>query len=810
MSVILSMMPLLDIEMVQLLYGALLPLADALFPIVLVNAFDGRYQRGTSQKPGPEEDRKYFSSSTLLRDMQQECSNFWSILRQVSFLSTIVLAVHVLISGELQGMKEDCYVLDADILRMFLAAGGALNGLLTIFTALLALAASPLTVTFLAAPMNAIQLAIFMYIGFNQYRWIGLSVCWAFALAFVLFPTNASSTNTTAGTRKLSFFARSIIVTLVLCGTLYGMNGLLQRGGPNPDGPTLNCQANSDAKADQSWSEALNETIVTRDDYLGARPHVDTIANMTFLVEQCREIEDGGGVDDVVNCLSILETAENEYFSVPKKTLNARISKPDSDNEQSLDFTRKGRSVGNGQGKSGSKSSFGTCDGPVIPFHVYWTGPATWRVELFIKAYLYTQNLPCSRLWLWLDSDLDANVIEKMLCDDPIFQRFRSLVSSGDILLKSWTFPNRVPLSHESTGETLTPNSHQETVTEDGEVILANGIIQDATGQQWLNFHSPHASLAPVQVSDAVRFIILHLHGGVYCDMDVLLLRDMRPLLLPDPVSGAPRAFAEQWVERCDPFDYNTAVISLPANSSLSSYLLRGGARMGMNFHPRVIGRMLWADGKGDEVAMMHNAVFDPLVTNLRREGTDTCTVPCHKNFKSAFMEVVEEHEKEWSNFRGNGAEMEGVGNRSLGNFFRGAWAYHIHNQVCFFPFFLVLLHSFPNPLSTNKAPTGPLQPMHTHTHPQAPNPPSRLHLQTHLPPPKVPKTVLLPHHHKPKKKIKKSKTSLTTISTCPVVEISRTKLLDGRHITRSRWLFRRRENKRLRGVVDRTGDQRV
>ena len=691
LSVILAMMPLSDLNVAVLLRGILLSMSDALFPIALVNAYDGRYQKRTSQDRIAGEDAEHFGSSSLLLRMQQACSKFWSILRHVSFISTALLAVHVLVSGELRSIQENCYVLDVGTLRWLLATGGILNGTVLILTALLAIATSPVTTTFLAAPMNAFQLAIFMYTGFNNYRWIGLSVCWALGLAFIFFPTRDSTSGSTATTRKSYSFARNMIIIVTLCGALSGLNRLERESTGPLDIGASTCQNGSGIGSKVPWPKALNYTSALHDDYLGARPHVDTIANLTFLVDKCREIEEGGGVDDVVNCLSILEHGEKEYFSIPKKTLNDRTSDLGAELDISALSIQDNESLvkdpaSAATGQTNSSSYFGTCAGPVIPFHVYWTGPATWRVELFIKAYLYTQNLPCSRLWLWLDSDLDATAVEKMLCEDRTFERFRPLVAHGDIVLKSWTFPDRVPLARESAGNASAPELLPSMLTEDGEIILANGLVQDADGRQWLNLKSPHASLAPVQVSDAVRFILLHLYGGVYCDMDVLLLRDMRPLLLPDPSSG-PRAFAEQWVERCAPYDYNTAVISLPANSSLSSYLLRGGVRMGMNFHPRVMGRMLWNDGRGEEVKMLHNAVFDPLVTNLRREGTGTCTVPCHKNFESAFMGEVEEKENEWSNYHAEvveGNEQGGLmGNRTLGSFFRGAWAYHIHNQVC-------------------------------------------------------------------------------------------------------------------------------
>ena len=341
-----------------------------------------------------------------------------------------------------------------------------------------------------------------------------------------------------------------------------------------------------------------------------------------------------------------------------------------------------------------SATSIGVCPGEIVSFHVYWTGPATWRFELFVKAYLYTQNLPCSRLWIWLDEDLHPGAVETILCSDPVFARFLPLVHRGDITIKPWKFPSRIPIpkdtiAENTTGLYITPHSSPN----EDETFISSELLLDANNDTYLAIPPTLGTITPVQISDAVRFIVLHLHGGIYLDMDVLLLRDMRPLLLPH------RAFAEQWVERCPPSAYNTAVISLPANSSLSSYLLRGGVRMGMNFHPLVIGRMMWWEGRNEELAMLQNAVFDPLVTNLRRKGSDVCTVPCHKNFESAFMRVVEEPEFEWSNY--HGPRVDGrmgtwpPNNRTLANFFRGAWAYHIHNQVHIFSSF-----PLPPPLS--------------------------------------------------------------------------------------------------------------
>jgi hypothetical protein len=223
----------------------------------------------------------------------------------------------------------------------------------------------------------------------------------------------------------------------------------------------------------------------------------------------------------------------------------------------------------------------------------------------------------------------------------------------------------------------------------------------------------------PVAVSDAVRFVVLHLYGGAYFDMDVVMLRDMRPLLI-----GRGHAFAERWAAHPRPGEYNTAIMSLTANSSLSSYLLRGGVRMGLNFHPRVIGRMAVKDKRNYELPMLETAVFDPIWTEFNRDRLGRCTVPCVHDYGQVFKAKI--MKDEWESFdrepletvsnktspnpiseikrkdEGEIVLAEGMKfdrdtlsrtkykieqdnypptNRTLEHFFRGAWTYHVHNQ---------------------------------------------------------------------------------------------------------------------------------
>lgn len=501
--------------------------------------------------------------------------------------------------------------------------------------------------------------------------------------------------------------------------------------------------------------------VVSNDGYLGTRPHVDTVADLKLLVEECRGTYAGlEKMRNVFDCLQFLELGEEKYFGLPEE--KDRASQQDPRQAEYLNADGHDNTlvqyVDLKHASSSSKKSRGSCPGPIIPYHTYWTGHATWRLEIFVKSYLYTQNLACSRLYIWLDVDRHPASIETMLSKDPLFARFLPLLERGDIVLKPWKFPSRIPLpkqedNTDGTGYYSTPG----TANSKGEISVADGLIEDAQGQQWLILTPKQMTFLPQAVSDAVRFVVLHLHGGVYLDMDILLLRDMRPLLLPKVHN-----FAERWAAHQHPGDYNTAVLSLSANSSLSSYLLRGGVRMGLNFHPRILGRMAWKDGRDKELLMLETAAFDPIWTEFNWDREGRCTVPCLRDYGMVFKGKEDSVRDEWESYDGpqlpeidlsnpppqlelreepsgdsfvegllverqqrlirrresdpypptssplvepndsfqpsldEEAELRKAGvildydrdedkyppnNRTLQNFFRGAWSYHVHNQ---------------------------------------------------------------------------------------------------------------------------------
>jgi hypothetical protein len=498
--------------------------------------------------------------------------------------------------------------------------------------------------------------------------------------------------------------------------------------------------------------------VKTKDDYLGPRPHVDTEADLDMLIEECRGTYTGlEKMRKPFDCLKFFAEGEDRYYSLPTERKNRASAqdprKADFINADGHDKTLE-QYVSIEDAVAANGSNIGTCPGPIIPYHVYWTGPATWRVEVFIKSYLYTQNLACSRLWLWLDSDHNPNAVEHMLNKDALFARFLPLVERGDVIVKAWNFPSRIPLATDKEDKNgFDYYSKPGAPNAKGEKEVAENIIEDKDGQQWLALTQKQMTFLPVAVSDAVRFIVLHIYGGAYFDMDVLMLRDMRPLLLPRE-----HAFAERWAAHPHPGDYNTAIMSLSANSSLSSYLLYGGIRMGVNFHPRVLGRMAWKDGRDLEFKMLETAAFDPIWTEFNWDREGRCTVPCIRDYSAVFKGKIGGIKDEWESYDGpqldridlkdasrkeltmrvnstdskrgeenvpssaaaptpnhggkpehpdsfqptldEEVELRNAGvvanyvlsedkfppnNRTLENFFRGAWTYHIHNQVSSF-----------------------------------------------------------------------------------------------------------------------------
>lgn len=354
--------------------------------------------------------------------------------------------------------------------------------------------------------------------------------------------------------------------------------------------------------------------------FLGTRLDPNTIVNASRIVEACN----GSGVEgwrDTSGCIDYLRYREDDYLSVDP------AAGPSCDAEHA------------------------------IKYHTYWRGPLSWRVSFMLKSFLFTQNLECSRMHIWLDADYDPQTVEHVL-ESPILKPYLHLVESGLINLRTWRYPSQV----------YVPPEHQE---------------DDFPANNMLSFRQYHIPRGAVAVSDSVRFIILHQEGGLYIDMDTMFLRDFRPLMITPGL-----AFAERWGAHPGLGEYNTAYLRLQPNSTLSSRILQGAARMGCNFHPRVVGRMLAKTGHQNDLTMFETGVFDPLWSFFDRDNIGNCSVPCLTSFAQFYDKYAITNE--WSmlqdgdtlaQVRSQGNVNHLIQNRTLQNFFRGSYVHHIHNQ---------------------------------------------------------------------------------------------------------------------------------
>ena len=361
------------------------------------------------------------------------------------------------------------------------------------------------------------------------------------------------------------------------------------------------------------------------------------------MVSDCRgSVDREELVGDTVSCLSYLDQSDR-YLHLPN--VNGR-----RDSHQEADPNQ------------------------VHEYHTYWHGPWTWRVELFIKGFLYTQNLKVSRLTIWFDTKFAEDIVSQVQ-KDPRTQQFSALLQQGILNFKPWSMPDTISLPDgldHTDGYGYVDNDDRRGKYVDSEVI-ADAIQRDPSGKVFMRtdiWGIASEKDVPAR-SDTFRFLILHAYGGVYLDMDMLLLRDMNPLL----ASNLP--FAERWGNLKGLGDYNTAVLALPANSSLSSFCVRAGVRARMFFHPRAIGYALWQAGRHEELLRLESAVFDPLWPELAGTREGKAPEPLHQNSQQFF------EAKSGPEATTPSEDSKSVDPR-INQFYRGAFAYHIHNMVSY------------------------------------------------------------------------------------------------------------------------------
>jgi hypothetical protein len=138
-------------------------------------------------------------------------------------------------------------------------------------------------------------------------------------------------------------------------------------------------------------------------------------------------------------------------------------------------------------------------DAAPTTFHTYWRADLAAfgeRQALMVKSFLATQPLEYSRLVLWTTGPLNSPLLDELVRDHPSHVEVR--IVDYAVLAKGTALEGRADLLGPAMRDT----------------------------QAWLD-------------GDLVRLLALWSDGGVWVDMDVLLVRDLAPLLVGE--------WVEQW-----------------------------------------------------------------------------------------------------------------------------------------------------------------------------------------------------------------------------------------------------------------------
>ncbi|EKM61230.1 uncharacterized protein PHACADRAFT_168658 [Phanerochaete carnosa HHB-10118-sp] len=325
-------------------------------------------------------------------------------------------------------------------------------------------------------------------------------------------------------------------------------------------------------------------------------------------------------------------------------------------------------------------------------FHMFWTGPFTDKPYMALLSFLYTQNLglhvppehslPTCRteMWVWITQPDWARYkratwekrMHNELKTNPwasvfLHPRFSQVIQfkvwdaveqldATDELKDEWrrymhmVFKSKLPRDRETveTPEDVVGDGEDDIGLPDSGTALVNRSPQSADA-----YDKPSVAL-----SDLVRFVLCHRFGGVYLDVDTLLLRDWEELW------GAPGAFAYRWsrLER-----YNTAVLRMHRQSALGTWLLRTALQSGLDFHPIRVSRYLEDAQMEGLLQRLPDALFDPAWLMVEGFHTERPPQPLLNTFDDFFKTPPR-----------LGASPEALG---FDGFYKGAFSYHYHNR---------------------------------------------------------------------------------------------------------------------------------
>jgi hypothetical protein len=243
-------------------------------------------------------------------------------------------------------------------------------------------------------------------------------------------------------------------------------------------------------------------------------------------------------------------------------------------------------------------------------YHLYWRGPFSRKQAFTVKSFLATQDLDESDLWLWLDREAAPGYDENQYL---------------------------LPLRPFLELRRFDPEIEVRDTPIDGSPDL-------------------YRDVSPTVRSDLFRHVVLYKHGGVYVDIDMMFLRDLR-ILRSDPRFAGELCY--RWSAHL-PYA-NSAVLALRKGSDAALALLHRCAEM-HTCRPKIV---LDFDANRDlDLFVVPCVAFDPLWPH--HDGQDTYPDAPFRQFGEFF--------------RSFGWRFPKPSIRSHREFFPGAFTYHWHN----------------------------------------------------------------------------------------------------------------------------------
>ncbi|PNS15051.1 hypothetical protein CAC42_2280 [Sphaceloma murrayae] len=171
--------------------GVFSSLFVALYPVVQLRAYkqivSDLVPQGDLLAPSDDD-----SAPTYL-GTKEETRAYWRMLHYTSLLSMMLIAPIVLVSGEIQQIRRNCYFMDVPWFWFLMLCGGLGGWAVFSSTLLLIKATSPLTATFVTIPRSAFQLMVLDKFRMPVHSWVGVSLCWASCLWYVGIRTREES-----------------------------------------------------------------------------------------------------------------------------------------------------------------------------------------------------------------------------------------------------------------------------------------------------------------------------------------------------------------------------------------------------------------------------------------------------------------------------------------------------------------------------------------------------------------------------------------------------------------------------------------